>query len=622
MPSESLDHRNEAGVWVSGAVTTFRVWAPRARTVAVVTEAPGSPERFDMRADDGGWFVVTAPIGPGARYRYLLDDNRSYPDPASRYQPEGPHGPSEVVDASRFRWTDEAWTGPSLSDLAVYELHVGTFTAEGTWAAALQRLPELSALGISVIELMPVADFPGRFGWGYDGVNLFAPTRLYGRPDDFRAFVNHAHELGLAVILDVVYNHVGPDGCWLDAFAPHYFSSRSTEWGRGFNFDGPDAAPVRAFFEENAAYWIADFHLDGLRLDATQQVFDTSPVHIVRAVTEAARAAAPSRRIWVIAENEPQDSRLVRPAIEGGFGLDGLWNDDFHHSARVAATGMREAYYTDYRGTAAEFVAAATRGFLYQGQWYAWQRQPRGTSAAGLLPRTFIAFLENHDQVANSVDGARLHTLTPPALWRTLTAVLLLGPWTPMLFQGQERNSTAPFLYFADHSGTLANEVAVGRRSFLSQFPSIHTALQDGLVMAQPDDPRTFARSAVDSGALSASQQQALSLHTTLLALRRNDRVVRQAGCLGVDAAVLAPSAWVMRYRSPGSGVGRLLVVNLGDALALDIAPEPLLAPPSHVGWHVLWHSDDPRVGGTGREVLEHREAWRLPERSAWLLAG
>lgn len=611
----------EVGARVSGDTTTFRVWAPRTRSVTVVTEGNGATRRFEMAQEEEGYFVAAAPVPAGTLYRYQLDNDGMFPDPASRYQPQGPHGPSAVIDPADFAWTDATWSGPAMDDMVVYELHIGTFTAEGTWRAAMGRLPDLVALGITVIEVMPIADFPGRFGWGYDGVSFFAPSRLYGTPDDARAFVNRAHELGLSVVLDVVYNHAGPDGCWLGSYASDYFSSQTNDWGRAFNFAGPDAGPVRAFFEQNARYWIEEFHFDGLRLDATQNLIDSSLSHIIQTVADAARRAAPTRRIWIVAENEPQDSRLVRPVDEGGFGIDALWNDDFHHSARVAATGMREAYYSDYVGRAGEFVTAATRGFLYQGQWYGWQNRRRGTSTAGLVPRTFVAFLENHDQVANSRDGARLHTLTPPALWRTLTAVLLLGPWVPMLFHGQENNSRSPFLYFADHAGDLAASVMAGRKEFLRQFPSIRAALLNGAVLDAPHDDSTFARSHVEVGATTQNHREALALHTSLLSLRRGDPFVRHAGVLGVDAAVLGPDAWVMRYRTPpGVSGARLLVVNLGPRLDLKVVTEPLLAAPGDQPWRVIWHSEACDVGGSGAQELAFLEAWHIPEASAWLL--
>lgn len=364
----------------------FRVWAPAATSVEVALEmVPGVLTMDKLTAEADGYFTgEVAEAEAGTRYRFRLDGGeRLYADPASRYQPEGPHGPSEIVEPSRFPWTDDGWTGVSREGQVLYEMHIGTFTPAGTWRAASEELPELARLGVTVLEVMPIADFPGRFGWGYDGVCFFAPTRLYGTPDDFRYFVDRAHHCGLGVILDVVYNHAGPDGNLLEKFSPDYFTDRySTEWGPALNFDGPGSGPVREFVLANAGYWIDEYHLDGLRLDATQSIFDGSREHILAAIARRVRAAARGRRTIVVAENEPQDVRLVRPPSAGGYGLDAMWNDDFHHTAMVALTGRREAYYHDHRGTPQELLSAIKWGFLFQGQFYSWQAQPRGNTGA------------------------------------------------------------------------------------------------------------------------------------------------------------------------------------------------------------------------------------------------
>jgi len=420
--------------------THLRVWAPRCRRV-VVRHGQALAASAPLTAEAGGYFsgLVTS-LRAGDRYGFQLDDDaKIYPDPASRFQPEGPHGPSEVVDPQLFAWTDREWRGTGARGQVIYEMHVGTFTEAGTYAAAGERLAELRELGVTVIELMPLGDFPGRFGWGYDGVDLWAPTRLYGRPDDLRRFVDTAHRVGLGVILDVVYNHVGPDGNYLARFSPDYFTDRyQNEWGAALNFDGNNAGPARELFLENAAYWIDEFHFDGLRLDATQQIYDASPEHLVSAIARRVREAGGARATFLVAENETQEAKLVRTVSRGGYGLDALWNDDFHHSAVVALTGHNEAYFTDHVGHAQELVSAIRWGFLFQGQRYSWQKKRRGTVALDLGAQSFVLYLENHDQVANA-GGARLASVVAAADLRALTALTLLAPPTPMLFQGQER---------------------------------------------------------------------------------------------------------------------------------------------------------------------------------------
>ncbi len=573
-------------------------------------------ERLDLEDEGGGWFSGwLLGAGAGVFYKFLIEEG-SYPDPASRFQPAGPHGPSQVVDP-QFAWTDAAWSGVSREGQVIYEMHIGTFTPEGTSRAAMAQLPELADLGVTVLEIMPVAEACGRFGWGYDGVDLFAPTHRYGTPDDFRTFVNRAHELGIGVILDVVYNHLGPDGNYLRPFSDDYFSTRyMTEWGEAMNFDGPNRGPVREFFVANARHWIDEYHLDGLRIDATQQIFDDSEEHILVVVARAVREAAGGRSTWIIAENEPQDARLLRPPERGGFGLDAMWNDDFHHSAMVALTGHSEAYYSDYRGRPQEFISAAKRGFLYQGQWYLWQKKPRGSPALDVHPCQFVVFLQNHDQVANSLRGQRIHELTSPGRLRAMTALLLLGPSTPMLFQGQEFAASTPFLYFADHRPQLAARVKEGRGTFLRQFPRI-AAPECGSVLADPEDEETFRRSKLD---FADRQRNAATyrLHRDLLRLRREDAVISRGCHLGIDGAVLGDEAFLLRYFADGGD--RLLLVNLGPDLALEPAPEPLLAPPADSRWEIVWSSENPDYGGGGTPPPDRNPHWWLPAACAVLL--
>jgi maltooligosyltrehalose trehalohydrolase len=602
------------GAEPSASGVHFRVWAPLRRRVEVLLEEGGgrpSSSHVLMPEADGYHAGAVEGIGAGTRYRYRLDGGDAFPDPASRFQPEGPHGPSEVVDPHAYRWRDSSWAGVTLPGQVIYELHVGTFTPEGTWGSAARQLPALADLGVTLLEVMPVAEFDGRFGWGYDGVDLFAPTRLYGTPDEFRAFVDVAHGHGLGVVLDVVYNHLGPSGNYLAEYSPHYFSTRhETDWGEAINFDGPGAGPVREFFVSNAAYWIREFHLDGLRLDATQSIFDDGPRHILSEIVRGARRAAGERPILLIAENEPQRVELVRPEAEDGFGLDALWNDDYHHSASVALTGKREAYYTDHLGAAQELLSSAKWGFLFQGQRYRWQGQRRGTPAFGTPPAAFVHYLENHDQVANSAGGLRLHQRTGPGAHRAVTALTLLAPQTPMLFQGQEFSASTPFLYFADHQPELARKVREGRAEFLTQFPSIATP-EVSEALPDPGSPETFGRCRLDH-AERTRHAGAHALHRDLLRLRRDDEAFRMQRPGGVDGALLTNEAFVLRFFAGGTDE-RLLIVNLGRDLLLTPAPEPLLAPPEGMRWTLRWSSEDPRYGGGGTPDPETEDGWRIP---------
>ncbi|MES1164960.1 MAG: malto-oligosyltrehalose trehalohydrolase, partial [Verrucomicrobiota bacterium] len=555
----------------------------------------------------------------GGRYAFRLDDDpHPYPDPASRFQPDGPHGPSELVDPATFAWTDGAWKGIAARGSVVYEMHVGTFTPEGTYAAAAERLPLLADVGVTVVEMMPVAEFAGRFGWGYDGVDLWAPTRLYGRPDDLRRFVDRAHALGIGVILDVVYNHFGPDGNYLTKFSNTTFSDKyENEWGEPINFDGPGSAGMRQLCIENAGYWVDEFHFDGLRLDATQQIFDASPDHLVAAIARRVRSAAGGRGCLLVAENEPQETRLVRAPEAGGYGLDALWNDDFHHTARVALTGHNEAYYSDYRGTPQEILSAVKWGYLYQGQRYAWQKKRRGTPALDLPASAFVTFLENHDQVANSARGERLTTMTSPAMLRAMTAVILLGPGTPMLFQGQEWGSTRPFVYFADHKPELAKAVDEGRRKFLSQFPSCATEAAQSQILT-PHDEATFAACKLDWAERERNRGW-LALHRDLLRLRREDQAFARGDCNCIHGAVVDRDALVLRFACPTGD--RLLLVNLGRDLSLGSIAEPLLAPPYRHRWRTLWSSEEPQYGGQGTGPVESDAGFTIPGQAAVVLA-
>lgn len=609
----------------------LRIWAPGHSTMEV--EVLGDQKqgncakglRHPLESEPSGYFSGTVPgLADGGRYVLFVDGKGPFPDPASRYQPEGPEGPSQVVDPKRYRWSDDSWQGIPSSRQVLYEMHIGTFTEEGNYAGAQRHLPELAALGITTLELMPLADFPGEFGWGYDGVNLFAPCRLYGTPDDLRNFVNRAHELGMGVILDVVYNHLGPSGNYLKEFSADYFTGRyENEWGDAIQFDGESAKGSREFFVSNALYWLDEYHFDGLRFDATQQIFDSSEEHILAEIQRRMRAAANGRNIYFVAENECQHTKLVRSTESGGYGLDSLWNDDFHHTARVALTGHSSAYYSDHRGRSQELLSAVKWGYLFQGQWYTWQKKPRGTPALDLPPRVFVNFLENHDQVANSDSGYRYSQLGAPGVYRALTAVLLLAPPAPMLFQGQEFGSPAPFLYFADHRGELADQVFEGRKVFLSQFPGI-AGQPVRTNRLRPDDPETFRMCKLRRGS-AEEMSPFLDLHRDLIALRKSESAIARAAAAdersGFDGAVLTEHAFLLRFFDfANPDEERLFVVNLGPDLLLSPLPEPLLAPPGSRTWSVLWSSEDPKYGGSGSYEWEAENGLAIPGSAALLL--
>jgi maltooligosyltrehalose trehalohydrolase len=601
--------------------THFRVWAPKHERLAVVLEGGGGEgDTYTLtRGDDDCFSGTVTDAGAGVRYRFRTADERLLPDPASRYQPEGPHGPSEVVDPGTFEWTDAGWIGPDDCRQVVYEMHIGTYTPAGTWSAAAEHLEEIAALGITVIELMPVAEFPGRFNWGYDGVAPFAPAHVYGTPDDMRRFVDRAHALGLAVILDVVYNHMGPDGCYLREFAEEYFSTRhTTDWGAGLNFDGPGSPRVREYFLANVEYWIREFHLDGVRIDATQNIYDTGPHHIITELVARTHEAAGTRRLWNVAENEPQEARYVRDTAAGGHGLDAVWNDDFHHTAIVALTGWTEAYYSDYRGSPQELISCARHGFLYQGQYYSWQGKRRGTPARDIPARAFVNFIQNHDQIANSAAGQRIHELTSPGELRAMTALMLLMPGTAMLFQGQEFAASARFQFFADHKPDLARQVHTGRREFLTQFrssrlPAVQQQVQD------PSLSATFESSHIDHRER-REHECILHLHRDLISLSRHDTVFARQDGSSVEGAVLGPQALALRFHGDDD-TDRLLVVNLGAELHLRVLPEPLLAAPDGGQWRMLLSTEDTRYGGRGALHPELEDGWLIPARSAAVLA-
>jgi maltooligosyltrehalose trehalohydrolase len=596
-PSPPAEHEGVLGAApLPDGRLRVRVWAPDHQVVSVVID------EHEWPLDDEGLGIFTgiAPGRTGSRYGFRLSDSPTVlPDPASRSQPDGASGLSEVIDPLAFAWSDHAWRGRADDAHVLYELHCGTFTPEGTWDAATRELDRLVDLGVTTLQIMPANTFAGEFGWGYDGVFWYAPYHRYGRPDDLRRFVDQAHARQLSVIMDVVYNHLGPRDCVLGAYTTRYFTDRyPNEWGQPLNFDGEGSQWVRQLVVDNAVAWVREYHVDGLRLDATQQMFDSSPVHIVAELTTAVRAVAPDRPLLVLAENEPQDTALLRAAGQPA-GVDVLYNDDFHHTARVRLTGWREAYYSDYTGSSAELVACAQHGFLFQGQRSGWQKQPRGTPALHVEASRFLCFLENHDQVANShATGRRLHRLAEPGLLRALTTLVLLGPWTPLLFQGQEYGAPQPWVYFADHPGELGRQVREGRHAFMSQFSRL--ALGDESTF-DPIELRTFERCKLAGIPDDPYCAEWLALHRDLLALRHRRR--RLGACIRPLSA--APDADLLALRDDDPTDPWLLAVNLGSDRDIAGLAAPVLAPPRGRAWQLVWSSDAVRYGGSGMPPVE-----------------
>jgi maltooligosyltrehalose trehalohydrolase len=502
------------GARPSGAGTAFRVWAPRARRVEVVDAAGGA--LAPLAAAGQGYFEGwAAGVRDGALYRYRLDGGDAFPDPASRFQPQGVHGPSMVVDPSRFPWHDAAWTGAAQERLVFYEVHVGAFTEAGTFDAARGRLPWLRDLGVTAVQLMPVADFPGRWNWGYDGAALFAPSRAYGTPDALRAFVDEAHRIGLAVFLDVVYNHFGPDGAYAPALSPAFFSAvHRTPWGPAINLDGEQSRPVRAFFIANALHWLREYHLDGLRLDAVHAIVDESPRHFLAELAAAVRGL-PGPRRRLIAEDHRNLNTVLRPPESGGYGLDAVWNDDFHHQARRVLAGDADGYFVDFSRSTRDLATVLRRGWLYTGQRSQYFGEMRGTDPGDLAPVRFVHYLQNHDQVGNRPAGDRITAAISLAQFRAATAVLLFAPQLPLLFMGQEWAASTPFCYFTDHAAELGRRVTEGRKREFARFAGFGGDVPD------PQDPATFLASRLDW--LEAAREPhagIVRLHTDLLHLR------------------------------------------------------------------------------------------------------
>jgi len=595
------------GATYTGRGTHFRVWAANARQMAVQLYMGEQAEQVvathALQPEGEGYFAGEIPgVAPGTRYMYRIDGGDARPDPASRFQPLGVHRPSEVVDPTAFHWNDAGWQGRPLEELVIYELHVGTFTPEGTFDSAINRLDELCDLGVTAIELMPVAAFPGMRNWGYDGVDLFAPARAYGGPEALRRLVDAAHTKGLAVIMDVVYNHFGPDGNYLRQFSTSYFTDHhKTPWGDALNFDTEDSAQVRAFFIANACYWAHEYHIDGLRLDATHAIQDDSTPHILTELAVRTRESLPDERHFVlIAENERNDPRLISPPEAGGHGLDAVWADDFHHQVRVALTLESEGYYMDYTGAADDLVLTLRQGWFYTGQMSQFLGEARGASPGDLPPPRFVLCIQNHDQVGNRAMGDRLHHAINLAAYRAAAALLLLNPYTPLLWMGQEWAASTPFLYFTDHNPELGKLVTEGRRREFAGFSAF-----SGQEVPDPQAEETFLRSKLRWEERNAQPHAGvLALYRELLALRRTRPALRSYARETFAITALSPHAVAVSRLGSGADDALLIIINLRETLDLDLAAQAATIPPQGYDWSLLLDSEDTRYGGSGSTNL------------------
>jgi maltooligosyltrehalose trehalohydrolase len=562
---------------------TFRVWAPLPGGVELVL----GERRIPMTPAAGGWWEATADeAAPGTDYAFGLDGGEPLPDPRSAYQPHGVHGPSRVVDHAAFGWTDSGWRGVPLPGAVLYELHVGTFSAEGTFDGAIAHLGHLAALGVDAIELLPVAEFPGDRGWGYDGVDLFAPHHAYGGPDGLKRLVDAAHAHGIGVVMDVVYNHLGPLGNYLPRFGPYFSAAHQTNWGDAVNFDGPGSDEVRRFVIDNALMWLRDYHCDGLRLDAVHAFADDSATSICEAIgAEVAALAAHERRpLFVIAESDLNDPRFVRSRDAGGYGLDAAWADEWHHALHATLTGDRNGYYEDF-GPLALLAKALRQAWVYDGTYSPHRQRVHGRPPAGLAGSQYVVAAQNHDQVGNRAAGERSSALMSEGRLRVAAALLLTSPFVPMLFQGEEWGAGTPFQYFTSHPDPgLGAQVSEGRRHEFASFG------WDPADVPDPQDPATFERSRLDWAEPAAGPHAGLlDWYRELIALRRRLAELTDPRLDRVETAYDQDAGWLTVRRGPVA-----VAVNLGAA--------PWTFPASPAA--ALLAASDPRVGRSEQGVV------------------
>ena len=578
----------------------FRVWAPRCQRVDLVLDGQRDP--IPLKPRDRGYFdLETDHLSAGTRYQYRLNNDKTRPDPASRFQPDGVHGPTQIVDLKSFPWTDRDWRGLALEEYVFYELHVGTFTLEGTLSAITPRLDDLKSLGITAVEIMPVAQFPGSRNWGYDGVNQFAVQNSYGGPLELQKLVNSCHERGLAAVLDVVYNHLGPEGNYLADFGPYFTDRYRTPWGQAINFDGPYSDEVVHYFVENALQWLRDFHFDALRLDAVHGIYDSNARPFLQILSERVGELrhATGREIHLIAESDLNDTRVVLPGAIGGLGMDAQWSDDFHHSVHALLTGERTGYYQDF-GEIRHLAAALNDGFVYQGQYSEYRKCRHGNSTRDIPARQFVVCTQNHDQIGNRMLGERTAQLVSFDDLKLAAGLMLLSPYLPLIFMGEEYAETAPFLYFTSHSDRdLIEAVRKGRKAEFAEFEW----------QGEPPDPQdehTFVDSRLNWNLRSAgSHRVLLDYYRELLRLRRTVPALSSLVKSATRAEFQEGSGFVV-LRREHSQHPAIAVFNFANAeSSMDLEAKKgqwsKLLDSSEEQWKGLGSSTPPGITSTGK---------------------
>ncbi len=585
-----FSHAMQFGASVTPQGVRFRLWAPGCGRVGLAIDAE---DVVPMQALEGGWHELsTSAARPGSRYRFVLPDGTRVCDPASRFQPDDVHGPSEVIDPHAYEWENSEWRGREWPGAVLYELHVGVFTPAGTFRAVIDKLDHLLDLGITAIEIMPVGDFAGSRNWGYDGVLPYAPDSSYGRPEDLKALIDAAHGRGLMVLLDVIYNHFGPDGNYLSLYAPDFFTDRhETPWGAAINYDGDTSTPVRQFVIQNALYWLEEYRLDGLRLDAVHAIMDDSDTHLLTELAESVRAQIPDRQIHLVLENEHNDAKLLAPRAGGRPAhYTAQWNDDVHHVLHTAATCERSGYYEDYCEDVRKLGRALAEGFAFQGEVMPFSGKPRGCASAQLAPEAFVAFIQNHDQVGNRAFGERLGMIATPEALRAVAAVYLLLPQVPMLFMGEEWNASSPFPFFCDFAGELARAVSEGRRKEFARFPEFEDPKSRDAI-PDPQAASTFESAKLDwTECDDPEHARHLQWYRSVLRVRREQLLPRLPGIKRGGTYIALGSA-ALRVRWSGAKDDLVLEANLSDS-ALSVS---LLSPV-----RAIWtegHSDARTLG-------------------------